>query len=60
MGKKQSLSTEEQAQIITLSNLNFSIHQIAKKMKVSKTVLYNVSMSMSQLACLLAKFFFIA
>ena len=32
MGKKQSLSTEERAQIVTSSNLKFSVHQIAKKL----------------------------
>ena len=31
MGKKQSLSTEERAQIVTLSNSKFSVRQIAKK-----------------------------
>jgi len=30
MGKKTSLSTEKWAQIVTLSNLNFSVRQIVK------------------------------
>ena len=37
MGKKPSLSSDKRAQIITLSKLNFSVCQIAKKVKVSKT-----------------------
>ena len=41
MGKKQPLSTKEWAQIVTLSNLKFSIHQIVKKMKFSKTAVHN-------------------
>ena len=44
MGKKQSLSAEEQAQIVTLRNLKFSVRQIAEKMKVSKTAVYNAIM----------------
>ena len=44
MGKKQSLSMEEWAQIVTLSNLKFSVHQIAKKMKLSKTAVHNAIM----------------
>ena len=31
MGKKQSVSTKERAQIVNLSNLKFSVRQIAKK-----------------------------
>ena len=41
MGTKQSFSTKKQAQIVTLNNSKFSEHQIAKKMKASKTVVYN-------------------
>ena len=41
MGEKPSLSSEKRSQIITLSNLNFSVHEIAKKVKVSKTAVYN-------------------
>ena len=41
MGKKPSLSTEKRAQIVTLSNLNFSVREIAKKVKVSKTAVHN-------------------
>ena len=41
MGKKQSLSTKERAQIVTLSNLKFSVRQIAKKIKVSKIAMHN-------------------
>ena len=44
MGKKQSLSTKERAKIVTLSNLKFSVRQIAKKMKVSKTAVHNAIM----------------
>ena len=44
MGKKQSLSREERAQILTLSNLKFSARQIAKKMKVNKTAMHNAIM----------------
>ena len=43
MGKKQSLSTEERAQIVTLSNLKFFVRQIAK-MKISKTAVHNAIM----------------
>ena len=43
MGKKQSLSTEKQAQV-TLSNLKFSVRQITKKIKVSKTTVHNTIM----------------
>ena len=43
MGKKQSVSTEERAKIVTLSNLKFSVRQI-EKMKVSKTAVYNAVM----------------
>jgi len=44
MGKKSSLSTEKRTQIVTLSNLNFSVHAIAKKVKVSKTAAHNAIM----------------
>ena len=44
MGKKQSFSMEERAQIVTLSNLKFFIRQIVKKMKVSKTAVHNAIM----------------
>ena len=44
MGKKQSLSTEEMAQIVTLNNLKFFVRQIAKKMKASKTAVHNAIM----------------
>ena len=44
MGKKQSLSTKERAQIVTLNNLKFSVCQIAKKMKVSKTAVHHAIM----------------
>ena len=44
MVNKQSLSTEERDQIVTLSNLKFSVRQIAKKMKVSKTAVLNAIM----------------
>ena len=39
-----SLSTEKWAQIVTLSNLNFSVRQIAKKVKASKTAVHNAIM----------------
>jgi len=42
MGKKASRNTEKRAQIVTLSNLNFSIRQIAKKVKVSKTSVHTM------------------
>ena len=32
MGKKPSCSTEQRIQIVSLSNLMFSVHQIPKKM----------------------------
>ena len=41
MGKKTSLSSEKWAQIVTLSNLNFSVHEIARKVIVSKTAVHN-------------------
>ena len=41
MGKKPSLSSEKRAQIVTLSNLNFSVREIARKVKVSKTAVHN-------------------
>ena len=41
MGKKSSLSSEKRAQLVTLSNLNFSVREIARKMKVSKTAVHN-------------------
>ena len=44
LGKKQSLSTEERAPILTSSNLKFSVHQITKRMKVSKTAAHNAIM----------------
>ena len=44
MGKKQSLSTEERTQIVNLKNLTFSIRQIAKNEKVSKTAVHNAIM----------------
>ena len=37
MSKKQSFSMEKQAQIVTVSNLKFSVCQITKKMKVRET-----------------------
>ena len=43
MDKKQSLSTEKWDQIVTLSNLKFSVREIAK-MKVSKTAVHNAIM----------------
>ena len=39
--KKQSLRTEKRVQIVTLRKLKFSVRQIAKKMKVSKTAMHN-------------------
>ena len=39
MGKKLSLSSEKRAQIVTLSNLKFSVREIARK--VSKTAVHN-------------------
>ena len=44
MGTKQFFSTKERAQIVTLSNLKFSVRQIAKKMKVCKTAVHNAIM----------------
>ena len=44
LGKKQSNSTKERAQIITLRNLKFFVHQMAKKTKVSETAVHNVIM----------------
>ena len=44
MSKKQSLSTEERAQTVTLSNLKFSVRQIAKKIKINKTAVKNAIM----------------
>ena len=41
MGKKPSLSSEKWAQIVTLSNFNFSVREIARKMKVCKTAVHN-------------------
>ena len=41
MGKKPSLSSEKRAQIVTLSKLNFSVREIARKVKVSKTAMHN-------------------
>ena len=41
MSKKHSLNTKEWAQIVTLSNLKYPLHQMAKKMKVSKIVVHN-------------------
>ena len=41
MCKKRSLSTEKRAQIVTLSSLKFSVRQIEKKLKVSKTAVPN-------------------
>ena len=41
MGKKPSLSSEKRAQIVTLRNLNFSVFEIARKVKVSKTAVHN-------------------
>ena len=35
MGKKQLFSRKERAQTVTLSNLKFSLRQIAKMMKVN-------------------------
>ena len=43
MGKKQFFNTEKQAQIVSLSNLKFFVHQITK-MKVSKTAVQNAIM----------------
>ena len=40
----QSLSPEEWTLIVTLSNLKFSVHQITKKMKISKTAVHNAIM----------------
>ena len=44
MGKKQSVNTKNRPQIVTLSNLKFSVRQIAKKMKISKTAVHNAIM----------------
>ena len=44
MDKKQFLSTEKRAQIVLLNNLKFSIRQIARKMKVSKTAVHHAIM----------------
>ncbi len=41
IGKKQSLSKEKRAQIVTLSSLKFSVRQIEKKLKASKTAVSN-------------------
>ena len=41
---KKSLSTEKRAQIVTLKNLKFSVRQIAKKIKISKTAVHNAIM----------------
>ena len=41
MGKKPSLSSEKRAQIVTLSNLNYSVCEIARKVKVIKTNVHN-------------------
>ena len=41
MDKKQSHSTEEREQIVTLSNLKFAVRQIAKKIRVSETAAYS-------------------
>ena len=41
MGKKQLLSREERAQTVALSDVKFSLRQIAKMMKVSKTAVDN-------------------
>ena len=41
MDKKQSFSMEERAQIVTLSNIKFSLGKIAKRMKVSKIAVHN-------------------
>ena len=43
-GQKESLSTEERAQIVTSSNLKFSLRRIAKKMKVNKTAVHDAIM----------------
>jgi len=44
MGKKSSLSNEKRTQIVTLSKSKFSVHAIAKKVKVSKTAAHNAIM----------------
>ena len=44
MGKKHHSALEKGAQIVTLSNLNFYVRHIAKKAKVSKTVVHNAIM----------------
>ena len=44
MDKKQFLSTEKRAQIVLLNNLKFSVRQIARKMKVSKTAVHHAIM----------------
>ena len=41
MGKKLSLSSEKRAQIVIQSILNFSVREIARKVKVSKTAVHN-------------------
>ena len=41
MGKKTSLSSEKRAHIVTPSILNFSVREIARKVKVSKTAGHN-------------------
>ena len=41
MGKKPFFSREKRAQIVTLSNLNFSVREIARKLKVSKTAVHD-------------------
>ena len=41
MGQKRSLSKKKRAEIVTLSSLKFSVGQIEKKLKVSKTAVNN-------------------
>ena len=41
MGKKTSFSSEKRVQIVTLNNLNFSVREISRKVKVKKTAVHN-------------------
>ena len=45
MAKKLSLRSEKRGQVVTLSKLNFSVRQIAKKVKVRKTAVHNAIMT---------------
>ena len=41
MGEKPTLSSEKRIQIVSLSNLKFSVREIARKVEVSKTAVHN-------------------